>query len=178
MTGPRFALLGLPRSGTTWAANWLTAGAAICLHDPVADTPPGDIPALDLGRPWGLSCSSLWLWEDVVRDLAARCPVVIVERDPAESNAELQAMGLPALPGWMHEVFARVPGLRVPFSDLWSEEGAARIWQHLRPAEEFDAARWRMLRDMRVTPILERVTICGGTLEALRAEYQRRGETP
>ena len=37
MNAQPFFVTGLPRSRTTWLANWLTAGRAFCFHDLLAD---------------------------------------------------------------------------------------------------------------------------------------------
>lgn len=171
----RFAVFGLPRSGTTWAANWLTDAGALCLHDPIADHAPAELLRLDLGRPWGVSCTGLWAFEDVARQVAQRCPVVVLERDPAASDAALCRLGMSALPGWLHDRFRSAPGVRLPFDALWREEGARLIWSILRPDAPFDVRRWRLLRDIRVEPILDRLSVCGGTVVALREEFQREG---
>lgn len=173
----RFAVVGLPRSGTTWAANWLTSDGVLCLHDPIATHAPATLPGLDLGRPFGVSCSGLWAWPDVLRDLeAAGVPVLRLVRDPVESNAELCALGLPALPDWLQSRFDRGPGLSVPFADLWNEAGARRIWSYLRPGVRFDVERWAMLRDIQVQPILARMTICQETDEAVTRIFHEEGK--
>ena len=168
----QFAVFGLPRSGTTWAANWLTDGGAICLHDPIGDYAPTELAALDLGRPWGVSCTGLWVFDVVPEGV----PVVILERDEDERYASVAEIGFDVPEGfraWERERFARVKGLRVPFADLFNEAGARRIWGHLRQGEPFDVLRWRMLRDVRVEPIIERMMVCAGTVEALRREFER-----
>lgn len=171
----RFAVVGLPRSGTTWAANWLTSDGVLCLHDPMADYAPGELMEKDFGRPWGVSCSGLWVFDGLLASISKRVPVVVLERDPDESNAELQRIGLPALPPWMHERFKWAPGVRVPFGALWDESGARMIWSLVRPDAPFDVVRWRMLRDIQVQPIVDRMRVCDGTVRALRAEYQQQG---
>lgn len=163
-----FALLGLPRSGTTWAANWLTDQGALCLHDPLSDYTPAELLRLDLGRPLGIACTGLWAFPQAVA--ALRCPVVIVERDPAEVAASLRAMGL-EMPRALLGRFRAAPGHRVPFADLWSEDGAARVWTMLRPDAPFDLDRYRLLRDWRVSPIMERMAMRPESVAALAATF-------
>ena len=33
-----FMVIGLPRTGTTWASNWLTTDSTQCYHDPLYHT--------------------------------------------------------------------------------------------------------------------------------------------
>lgn len=162
-----FALIGLPRSGTTWAANWLTEGGALCLHDPLAEYTPAELLALDPGRPWGIACTGAWAFPELLAALT--CPVVIVGRDLRAVAASLASAGLPPLPECLLPRFRAAKGTRVPFSDLWTEEGAANIWRTLRPGRPFDAARYRLLRGWRVETIQERVTMRPESVAALRA---------
>ncbi|HJV24556.1 MAG TPA: hypothetical protein VJ673_02670 [Aromatoleum sp.] len=170
MSGPDFAILGLPRSGTTWAANWLSDGSAICLHDPEQDHAPEDILRLNLGRSFGISSSGLWAWPDVIARL--ECPVLILDRDPGESDASMQRLGLDPLPSWAHDRFAGIKGLRVPHEWLWRVGGARAIWNYLRAGKEFDVLRWRELARVRVEPVIEKIRLCDGTRAAMRSIQQ------
>lgn len=171
-----FAVFGLPRSGTTWAANWLTSDGAVCFHDPIEHHAPAELLTLQPGRPWGIACTGAWAFEGVAAEIARRCPVVILERDPADSAELARGIGMelpPAVHAWIHERFERVPGVRVAHGELWDEDGARGIWRILRPGVPFDVMRWRLLRDMQVQPVLERVEVCAATVAALRDEFQR-----
>lgn len=172
----RFAVFGLPRSGTTWAANWLTSGDVLCLHDPEQDHAPVDVEWLNAARPYGVASSGLWAIKGIAERIAARMPVLIVEREPEAVNASMRRAGLPELPQWAFDRFAGLPGRRVPFGALWSESGARAAWEYLRPGEPFDFLRWRELARVRVEPVMEQVAVCEGTRAAIAAEFQREGK--
>lgn len=78
--------------------------------------------------------------------------LLILERDPASSQDELYRLGLPLLPDWALAKFAAMPGLRVPYTDLFEPNRARAIWHHLRPGEDFDHERHRCLVDMKIEP--------------------------
>lgn len=141
-----FIVLGLPRSGTTWIANWLTTDRSLCLHDPFNQLPenwPRD------ERLFGVSCTGAYLlprWLD-----AQNCAVAVIERDPEACEASLAAAGLPGL-GGLPAAISSADGRRWRFSDLWKEDAASELWAFLLPGIPFDALRYRLLRDMRIEP--------------------------
>ena len=145
-----FLVLSLPRSGSTWAANWLTTGGALCLHDPLSHMDHEGLLAYAGRRRIGAACTALWLWPEWCAQHARR--VLILERDPPSSQAALYRLGLPLLPDWALAKFAAMPGLRVPYTDLFEPARARAIWHHLRPAEDFDHDRHHALREMKIEP--------------------------
>lgn len=157
-----FIVLGLPRSGTAWLANWLTTDTTLCLHDPF-NALPEDWPRD--ARTFGVSCTGAYLLPKWLE--AQECPVAVIERDPEECAASLRANGLPGLAG-LPEALARVSGRRWRFEDLWIEEKARELWAFLLPDVPFDALRYRLLRELRVT-----TTICTADMD-VTAEVIKR----
>lgn len=141
-----FIVLGLPRSGTTWLANWLTTDRSLCLHDPFSTALPEH---WDAGlKRLGISCTGSYL---LPKWLAAQdCPIAVITRDHAACDASLAAMGLP--PTTDPSLLAIAPGRRWRFEDIWNEDTARELWAFLLPGIAFDAARYRLLREMRVEP--------------------------
>ena len=140
-----FVLLGLPRSGTTWAANWLTTDRSLCLHDPFQQLP--ERWQRDHRR-FGVSCTGSFHW--LPKWLAGqRCPVAVIERDASACDASLAAMGLPPTDE-MGASLAAVQGRRLAFDDLWNEASAKALWKYLLPGIAFDPLLYRLLRDMRI----------------------------
>jgi hypothetical protein len=150
-----FIVLGLARSATTWLANWLTTDRSICLHDPLADM---SVAALCQYRSpsatWGVSCTGLWLYPELLMQSSAR--ILLVDRDVRQINKSLVGLGLPAMPEALVQRFRQVAGPRIAFEELWTEDGARRVWTHLLPNYHFDADRYRLLRSMSIQPKLDR----------------------
>lgn len=150
-------VVALPRSGTTWAANWLTTGALHCIHDPLrlahfADW--GAELACD-GRRTGVACTGAWNWPDWLNAHPAR--KVILHRPLDQVAASLARIGLPAaLEG--SAKLDEVIGLHVPWTDLFDAAGAAAIWTHLTGLP-FDGLRHAALREMSVQPRFDALTV-------------------
>lgn len=137
-----FAILGMPRSGTTWAANWLTSDGVVCHHDPIAHT--REVKDLD----GGIACTGLWMRPDLVAELD--CPVACLDRDPDEVNASLEAINLSAMaPKWF-DLYRDAPGHRFDYKALFDER-AEEIWRILR-GDGFDARRHAELVKMNIQP--------------------------
>ncbi len=157
-----YAVVGLPRSGTAWIANWLTTNTQTCLHDPFTLGLPEVWPAHD-----GVACTGAYLlpgW------LGTCSRVAVVERDPGACDASLAAIGLPLTTKAMQAALAAVDAPRWKFSELFTNEARARELHHfLILPEPFNAARWRQLTTLNVQT---KVRAEGDPLAAL----QRYGE--
>lgn len=135
----QFMLLGLPRSGTTWAANWLMTNGVICYHEPLRYMTLGEIDG-------GVSCNGIWLLDSFDQ---IDCPRVILERDPNEVNQSLQAIGMPTMPAWSIDRFMSLKGPRFHYTNLFTNPRA--IWSELR-ADPFDHRRHERLCEMKIEP--------------------------
>jgi hypothetical protein len=142
-----FIVLGLPRSGTTWLANWLTTDKSLCLHDPFAKSLPE---TWDAGsKRLGISCTGAYLMPGWL--CLQDCPVALIERNPEDCDASLHRMGLGTT--WpLRTAFKRADGRRWRFDDLWDEDKARELWAFLLPGLPFDTARYRLLKDMHIEP--------------------------
>lgn len=139
-------VLGLPRSGTAWCANWLTTDRSLCLHDPFSRRLPEHWPFDHRKR--GISCTGAYLLPGWLRQ--HHCPLVVVERDRGACDASLKAMGLPETTDAMVAALDAVDAPRFAFADLWDEAKAKGLWKYLVPGVPFDAPRYRQLRGMNV----------------------------
>lgn len=142
-----FIVMGLPRSGTTWLANWLTTDRSLCLHDPFNDLPedwPRD------SRRFGISCTGAYLMPAWLAE--QDCPVAVIERPRAECEASAGSIGLGCDMESHQSALSRAPGFRVAFEALWDENKAKGLWGYLLPELPFDSIRYRLLRSMNVQP--------------------------
>lgn len=163
----KFALLALPRSGTTWAANWLSTGGVLCHHDPLMDYLPETIPADS-----GISCTTMWLMPPTLD-----CPVVLLDRDPDECNASLRKIGFQEIPEFFIGKFQSYPGPRFHWRDLF--DNPEPIWKILRPDCPFDKGRHELLRKMNVQPNFDLwhpnmdvlKTVCDSLVETTKPDH-------
>ena len=135
-----FIVAGLPRSGTTWVSNWLTAGDVLCLHDPFELGLPEDWPRDH--RRLGISCTGAVLFPRWVA--AQGCPVAVIERPKAARDASLSRLGLHGILA-LELLLDSLPGRRFAFDQLWREDGARALQEFLLPGVPFDAIRYREL---------------------------------
>ena len=147
-------VLAAPRSGTTWASNWLTTDTTLCLHDPLWTRHYSELDAIQSTKTLGIACTGIALFPDWLNQHPAR--KVILHRPLNEVDASLAAIGLPPCSHAWQGVLERISVWHLPWTDLWKRP--ALIYEHLlcRP---FDHERFDQLRQMREQPDFERVDI-------------------
>jgi len=165
-----FALVGLPRSGTTWFANWLTTDRSLCLHDPFAQGLPDSWPKDDRRR--GISCTLAYLIPGWLERVG--CPVAVIERDPSECQESAEKLQFPTevhAPNdacmTLRKSLDLTDGRRWQYTDIWNEEKARDLWAFLLPEIPFDAIRYRELRRMQVQPYMPGWSMKQGVLETM-----------
>lgn len=143
----KFMLLAAPRSGTTWAANWLTTDTTLCLHDPLFHMHYTDIDSYPTKKMLGVSCTGLSYFSAWVNKHPAR--KVILHRDIKEVNSSLLDIGLPAIDASYMWQLDSIKGLHVNWMDLFNNP--RMIYEYLieRP---FDKERHKILCDIEMQP--------------------------
>lgn len=142
-----FMVLGAPRSGTAWAANFLTTDNTLCLHDPMWRYHYDELDKIDSRRILGVSCTGLALIPKYLRSHAAR--KVVLHRPIEEIEASLADLRQGQLAPHWEETLASISGLHVSWTDLFNPLGAKRIYEWLLD-REFDADRHRELVNLNV----------------------------
>lgn len=152
-----FMVLSAPRSGSTWAANWLTTSDQLCLHDPIFETKVAELDSLPHARRYGIACSALPLLTDWVNKHPA--PKLILHRPLSEVNASLVNIGLTPLSRTWDGILARIEGFHVNHHDMFRAGAAELIWNHLCPETPFDRERHALLKAMHIDPHFPRVRV-------------------
>lgn len=152
-----FAILALPRSGTTWAANWLTGYRHICLHDPLQHYTQEDLLRWSYRNPkeTGVSCTGLWMHPEWVETHIRRW--IIIDRPVHEVQSSLFQIGLPPMGEQAIERFRAMPGRRFQMTDLFKPESASEIQRLLMPHRPFDIDRHRELCKMEINPRFQNI---------------------
>jgi len=153
-----FMVIGLPRSGTTWAANWLCTERTHCVHDPLyrlhySEWDKSVLP----GKQVGVSCTGIWQWPEWLNAHPAK--KVILHRDLAEVNASLDAIGFPACDDSGPAKLAKINGLHLPHEALFDASLAAVIHSHLIGDGSFDAERHAELCLIEMQPNFHGLTV-------------------
>lgn len=119
-----FMVIGLPRSGTAWASNWLTTDKTHCLHDPLALHHHSELDGLVSNKRLGVACTGLWAHADWLNAHPAK--KVILHRPIEAINRSLEALGVDPYQAYTLD---HIQGLHVDHEALWSDPET--IWQHL-----------------------------------------------
>ena len=172
-----FMIIGLPRSGTTWAANLFCTDRTLCFHDPLYTTHYQDwdteLPArAPVIAEVGVSCSGIWRWPDWVNAHPAR--KVILHRDLGEIADSMREIGLPEMNlDAAEEQLSSIIGMHVPHSDLFDEGKAWDIWMHLVRRTNFNQPRHRLLVDIEMQPKFSGLSVGSEVTRRLQEEIQR-----
>jgi hypothetical protein len=146
-------VIGLPRSGTTWAANWLTYGGEVCVHDPLYHTHYR-------GWKWAydaVSCTGIYQWPEFVA--AQTCPVLVLHRPIGEIKASLLEFDTRAGGWWLDwDAPDKLRALDAPnirhmkWDAMFDVCAASEMWRFLHMPSQFDARRHEQLVRMRMEP--------------------------
>lgn len=168
-------VIGLPRSGTTWAANWLTTGETFCAHDPLWEVHYEDldaaIPMRAGNRMPGIACTGLWRWADWLNRHPAR--KLILRRDIAAVRTSLRAIGLPVPDRTATAALDRIDGKHVAFDHLFDTDRAEPLWSFLTDGLPFDGDRHRELAQMNIQPQFDRIRVDRAVARRLAAELRQ-----
>ena len=146
-----FMIIAGPRSGTTWAANWLTTEKSLCLHDPLYNHHYTDLDAIESDRALGVACTGLMNFYEWLNNHPAR--KVILRRPQKEITASLESIGLPDI---QCDKLDRINGTHVHWSDLFNNP--APIYEALL-RQPFDGQRHELLRKINMQPNFDDITI-------------------
>ena len=165
-----FMLIALPRSGTTWAANWLTEGNAVCLHDPLFEYHYEELDALEKPENGllGVSCTGLYNFPKWLNAHPAR--KVILHRDLGEINPSLEALGLNPLED--SKGLRKIHGFHKMYTDLFLHP--AEIYQYLlgKPFDRKAEMRHAQLKHMNIQPNFRTLPVEKSVMQRLLTELQ------
>lgn len=147
-------VIGPPRSGTAWAANWLTTERTLCLHDVLFSHDLEQIDKLPHSRILGLADTGLSLQPDWVKAHPAK--KVILHRDPRDIDDSLARAGLPNRRiNWIAQL-NELDGLHVDWRLLFQAPHLIHTYL-FGNAIPFDADRHAVLSKLNVQADFEKV---------------------
>ena len=136
-------VLGAPRSGTAWAANWLTTDSTLCLHEPLARWDARQLDDLRSQKLLGVACTALALQPDFVNAHPAR--KVILHRPAVEISDSMKRLRIPG--NYDFDVLERIDGMHVNWITLFTAPQSIYTFLLQRP---FDAERHAELVNLNV----------------------------
>lgn len=134
-------LLAAPRSGTAWAATWLTTDSTLCLHEPLYAYTQAELDARTSPKRLGMACTVSAL-TTINRHPARK---VVLHRDPVEVRESMARLGIEG--DYDFSALDAVEGRHYPWTALF--EDPAPIYEYLLEYP-FDAERHQLLRQMNV----------------------------
>lgn len=148
----QFIIIGAPRSGTAWAANWLTTERTLCYHDPLFHTALEDLDSLPCDRYLGIADTGLWMYPEYLA--AHPATKVILHRDIAEVNYSLRRAGLPEVAADTNRKLYTISGAHFQWTALF--ENPQQIWSYLF-GTHVDLKRHELLCKLNVQVDFEKV---------------------
>lgn len=150
-----FMIIGAPRSGTAWAANWLSTDTTVCLHDPLWRWHYQDWDAIPVakGMTMGVACTGILYWPGFLHEHPAR--KVILHRPIGEVNASLARLGIEPIAD-LESRLCLVGGMHMPWHALFEPNAARRIYEFLLQ-KRFDPRRHEELVRLNVQARLQRI---------------------
>ena len=160
-----FMVIALPRSGTTWCANWLTTDTTLCLHDPLFDYHYLELDSIKSKKMVGVSCTGLWNFPEWVNKSRAR--KVILHRSLNEINESLVDIGLPKMNNSVNQKLDAIKGSHIDWEDIFNNP--KDIYEYLLH-KPFDEERHKELIKLVIQPDFERITVNHSVTEKLLRE--------
>jgi hypothetical protein len=156
-------IIALPRSRTTWLANFLTTEKTFCFHDPLAEMYSyKEVLNLNTDRLTGIADTGIGWFDTSIFD----CRKLIIERPVSDVNKEMSSLlgqEIDLTPLWAN--MQRIEALRVPFDQI--NERLEEIWTYCTELP-YDALRAEYLINMNVQVI--ELPLNAERLNSLRSE--------
>lgn len=161
-----FIVTGMPRSGTTWVANWLTTDDTLCLHDPLYQYKLDELDTINSNKRLGISCTGMWRFTEFLKTHTAK--KLIIHRDIKEINDSLvNEMGVPTVSEDEVESLWNISGLHVSFLDLFNPVTAKNIYEYLLE-KPFDFERHEYLTQLNIQPNFGKISFNKAALDDFR----------
>jgi hypothetical protein len=162
-----FMVIAAPRSGTTWAANWLTTDTTLCLHDPIFNYHYSELDNVASKHKLGISCTGLMYFPEWLNNHPAR--KVVLHRDNQEIRDSIAKLGFPPTDEDYSETLNVIDGQHYAWSDIF--DNPKPIYEYLLD-KEFDAERHSELKKVWMEPNFNQVNPTAGALHRIFDELR------
>lgn len=161
-------VIGLPRSGTTWTANWLTTDTTLCIHDPLYKFHYSDFDRIPSKKTLGIACTGLYAFPDFVNSHPAR--KVILRRNINEINDSLEKIGVPFIHREAEEMIDKLNGWHVNWDVIFKEP--QDIYEFLLQ-KPFDFERHKFLNELNIQPNFETLIVDKSLTKKFMEEFTK-----
>ncbi len=145
-----FMVIGPPRSGTTWSANWLTTDTTLCIHGPSGKIHRSLWDKIESKRTIGIADTVISRFYEWLNKHPAR--KVILHRS---SKEVCESVGMQLVPDdvWCLD---KVHGMHVDYLELFNNPKP--IYEFLLQ-KEFDSERHIMLKSFQINTMSHKVKL-------------------
>lgn len=161
-----FMVISGERSGSTWAANWLTTDTTLCIHDPLLRWRAGELDGIYplMTKRKGVACTALQLMPEWVNAHPAK--KIILHRPTEQIAKSLDAIGVDSVftPG-TEDRLNQIKGCHSHYEDLFDPYCARVMAEYL--GVPFDAHRHAELVQMNIQPQWAAVKVTKRGIEPL-----------
>lgn len=142
-----FMVISAPRSGSTWAANWLTTDTSLCFHDLLSTTHYSEWDKTKSNKTLGVSDTGIGVFNEFLNNHPAK--KVILHRPFEEINKSLADIGYPILTDHWNGALEKINGMHVNWLDIF--DNPKPIYEYLMN-KEFDPERHSELMKIEMQP--------------------------
>jgi len=142
-----FMVIGLPRSGTAWAANLFTTDVSLCWHESFIYHTLNELDQQGFGLKFGIAETSAIYQIEAIN--AHSAPKLIIERSLTEINDSLKKMAFPLMPDDSIDMLSQIEGYRIQFKDLFDPAVMSKVCRTVFGLP-FNIHRFNLLCDMNV----------------------------
>ncbi|MFP4448807.1 MAG: hypothetical protein ACLFPH_08730 [Bacteroidales bacterium] len=166
-----FFITGLPRSRTSWLANFFTYNDSFCFHEGTRFCfNMNDFMELmkshSANNIGNADPALLYIMDDVIKKFPT-APVVLVERELHETIDSFidfyTSYEYKSIQEWIEDLFEimakikqKYDVLTIQHDELNSIEGCKKIWNYLLPGETFDEKRWTLLDELYINKLVDK----------------------
>lgn len=184
-----YFITGLPRSRTSWLANFLTSGSSHCYHDELSKRTKQPVPfhklreSLEIpGKRYiGVSDSGLALWHCELLNQFPEAKWVFIDRDFEEAlksylrfftlhpypefgvqNPDDTRGSFALIDQYLDRCAASIPRhqkMILDYDALDDAETCSELWEWLIQDEPFEHARWNLLNQLMINPASPKISL-------------------
>lgn len=148
-------IIAAPRSGSAWAANWLSTDTTLCLHDVLFNYHYTTLDSIQIsGKQLGVADTGIWAFPEFLKKHPAR--KVVFHRPQKEVNDALGAIGLPVIPDIEIKLKNITNANHYDWECLFDPIYADEIYEYLLE-KPFDLERHKLLCQLNIQRDLGRI---------------------
>ena len=169
-----FFITGLPRSRTSWLANFFTYNDSFCFHEATRFcSSMNDLKELmqshSASNIGNADPALLYIMDDLVKQFPS-AKIVLIERELHETVDSFidfyTSYEYKNIQEWIEELFEKMEKIKknyqvltVKHNDLNNMDECRKVWNFILPGETFDEKRWNLLDELYINKLVDKHSI-------------------